>query len=58
MEYGMAAEPSALGSKIKILADKRRSEYHTLYRIEDIDKFPEYEVENDALHGHDAASHP
>jgi uroporphyrinogen-III decarboxylase len=49
MEYGMAAEPSALGSKIKFWQDNTPSEYHTLYHIEDIDKFPEYEVENDAF---------
>jgi uroporphyrinogen decarboxylase len=51
MEYGMAAEPSALGSKIKFWADNTPSEYHTLYHIEDIEKFPEYEVENDAFMG-------
>ena len=49
MEYGMAAEPSALGSKIKFWQDNTPSEYHTLYNIEDIDKFPEYEVMNDAF---------
>ena len=45
MEYGMAAEPSALGAKIKFWADNTPSEYHTLYNIEDLEKFPEYEVE-------------
>ena len=49
MEYGMAAEPSALGSKIKFWQDNTPSEYHTLFHIEDIEKFPEYEVENDAF---------
>jgi len=49
MEYGMAAEPSALGAKIKFWADNTPSEYHTLYHIEDIERFPEYEVENDAF---------
>ncbi len=49
MEYGMAAEPSALGAKIKFWHDNTPSEYHTLYNIEDIDKFPEYEVEYDAF---------
>jgi len=49
MEYGMAAEPSALGCKIKFWQDNTPSEYHTLYHLEDIDKFPEYEVENDAF---------
>src|ERR1700742_3289829 len=51
MEYGMAAEPSALGAKIKFWQDNTPSEYHTLYHIEDIEKFPEYEVENDAFMG-------
>jgi Uroporphyrinogen decarboxylase (URO-D) len=36
MEYGMAAEPSVLGSKIKFWQDNTPSEYHTLYRLEDI----------------------
>ena len=49
MEYGMAAEPSVLGSKIKFWQDNTPSEYHTLYRLEDIDQFPEYEVEADAF---------
>ncbi len=57
MEYGMAAEPSVLGAKIKFWQDNTPSEYHTLYRLEDIDKFPEYEVEADALRGADAAPH-
>ena len=51
MEYGMAAEPSALGSKIKFWQDNTPSEYHTLYHIEDMDSFPEYEVEADAFMG-------
>ena len=51
MEYGMAAEPSALGAKIKFWKDNTPSEYHTLYHIEDIEKIPEYEVENDAFMG-------
>jgi uroporphyrinogen decarboxylase len=49
MEYGMAAEPSALGAKIKLWQDNTPSEYHTLYHLEDIEKFPEYEVEADAF---------
>lgn len=49
MEYGMAAEPSVLGSKIKFWQDNTPSEYHTLYHIEDLDLFPEYEVEADAF---------
>jgi MtaA/CmuA family methyltransferase len=49
MEYGMAAEPSALGAKIKFWQDNTPSEYHTLYNIEDLEKWPEYEVDNDAF---------
>ena len=49
MEYGMAAEPSVLGAKIKFWQDNTPSEYHTLYRLEDIAEFPEYEVEADAF---------
>jgi uroporphyrinogen-III decarboxylase len=51
MEYGMAAEPSALGTKIKFWQDNTPSEYHTLRRIEDIEDFPDYEVEADAFMG-------
>ncbi len=51
MEYGMAAEPSVLGAKIKFWQDNTPSEYHTLYRIEDIDNFPDYEVEADGFAG-------
>jgi uroporphyrinogen-III decarboxylase len=50
-EYGMAAEPSALGSKIKFWQDNTPSEYHTLYHLEDIDLFPDYEVLSDAFMG-------
>jgi uroporphyrinogen decarboxylase len=49
MEYGMAAEPSALGAKIKFWFDNTPSEYHTLYHIEDLELLPEYEVEHDAF---------
>lgn len=51
MEYGMAAEPSALGAKIKFWQDNTPSEYHTLYHLEDLEQFPEYEVEADAFMG-------
>ncbi len=49
MEYGMAAEPSALGSKIKFWENNTPSEYHTLYHIEDLENFPDYEVKADAF---------
>jgi uroporphyrinogen-III decarboxylase len=49
MEYGMAAEPSVLGAKIKFWQDNTPSECHTLYRLEDVDKLSEYKVEADAF---------
>lgn len=49
MEYGMAAEPSALGSKIKFWQDNTPGENHTLFRLEDIDKISDYQVESDAF---------
>ena len=49
VEYGMAAEPSVLGAKIKFWQDSTPSECRTLYRLEDIDQFPEYDVEADAF---------
>ncbi|MGE5847404.1 MAG: uroporphyrinogen decarboxylase family protein [Ignavibacteria bacterium] len=51
MEYGMAAEPSALGAKIKFWQNNTPSEYHTLFHIEDVELLPEYEVESDAFMG-------
>ena len=49
MEYGMAAEPSALGAKIKFWDDNTPSEYHNLFSIDDVDKLHKYEVESDAF---------
>jgi uroporphyrinogen decarboxylase len=49
MEYGMAVEPSALGTKIKFWPDNTPSEYHMLFHIEDIDELPEYEVDKDSF---------
>jgi uroporphyrinogen-III decarboxylase len=49
MEYGMAAEPSILGAKIKFWQDNTPSEYHRLDRLEDIDTLPEYEVDADGF---------
>ena len=51
MEYGMAAEPSALGARIKFWQDNTPSACHTLFRIEDLENLPEYEVEADAIMG-------
>jgi uroporphyrinogen decarboxylase len=49
VEYGMAAEPSILGAKIKFWQDNTPSEYHSLHRLEDMDLLPEYEVEADGF---------
>jgi uroporphyrinogen decarboxylase len=49
MEYGMAAEPSALGAKIKFWQDNTPSASHGLSKIEDMANLPDYEVENDAF---------
>src|SRR5947207_15547898 len=49
MEYGMAAEPSVLGSKIKFCQDNTPSEYHTLFNIKDTDQFPESELKTKPL---------
>jgi uroporphyrinogen decarboxylase len=51
MEYGMAAEPSALGARIKFWPNNTPGADHTLCRIEDLEKFPPYEVESDAFMG-------
>jgi len=49
VEYGMAAEPSALGAKIKFWPGNTPSECHALRQIEDLDGLPEYEVKADAF---------
>ena len=49
MEYGMAAEPSVLGAKIKFWSDNTPSECPTLFRLEDVDQLSDYEVETDAF---------
>jgi uroporphyrinogen-III decarboxylase len=49
VEYGMAAEPSILGSKIKFWPFNTPAECHTLHRLEDIEPFREYDVEADAF---------
>jgi uroporphyrinogen decarboxylase len=48
MEYGMAAEPSALGCKIKFWPDNTPGESHMLFRIEDVENLPPVEVERDS----------
>jgi len=49
MEYGMAAEPSALGAKIKFWPQNTPSECPLLLRLEDVAELPKYAVENDAF---------
>lgn len=49
MEYGMAAEPSAFGVKIKFWPKGTPSEARTLRNIEDIEHFAPCEVESDAF---------
>ena len=49
MEYGMAAEPSALGAKIKFWPENTPSECPALHTIEDLEKLPEYDVKTDAF---------
>jgi uroporphyrinogen decarboxylase len=51
MEYGMAAEPSALGAKIKFWPNNTPSETPALRRLEDVDELPPAEVEADAFMG-------
>ena len=49
MEYGMAAEPSVLGAKIKFWEHNTPSESHRLHRLEDLDQVAEYDVAADAF---------
>ncbi len=49
VEYGMAAEPSVLGAKIRFWPDNTPSEVHTLHRLEDLDQIANYEIETDAF---------
>ena len=49
VEYGMAAEPSVLGAKIKFWPDNTPSEVQTLRRLSDIDALADYEIEADGF---------
>jgi MtaA/CmuA family methyltransferase len=49
MEYGMAAEPSVLGAKIKFWHDNTTSELPVLFHLDDIDRLPEWNVETDGF---------
>lgn len=48
-EYGMAAEPSVLGAKIRLWPDNTPSVQHTLYRLDDVARLAEYDVRTDAF---------
>jgi len=49
MEYGMAAEPSALGTKIKFWENNTPSEVENLHSLDDLDKISKYEIKNDGF---------
>jgi len=49
MEYGMAAEPCALGAKVKFWAGNTPNVCPTLYRLEDLGQLQDYDVETDAF---------
>lgn len=49
MEYGMAAEPSAMGAKIKFWGDNTPSECQRLQRIEEVDALADYDVFHDSF---------
>ena len=49
VEYGMAIEPSALGGKVRFPADQTPSEWPTLFHLEDLDQFSEFDPQMDGL---------
>lgn len=49
VEYGMAAEPSILGAKIKFWGDNTPSQQPMLHRLEDLERLQDYEVEVDGF---------
>jgi uroporphyrinogen decarboxylase len=49
MEYGMAAEPSALGAKIRFWENNTPSEVENLHSLDDLDKIARYDVESDGF---------
>ena len=49
MEYGMAAEPSVLGTRIRFRQHDTPGEDAMLLRIEDVDNLPAYNVNTDAF---------
>ncbi len=49
VEYGMAAEPSVLGAKVKFDEATMPGIEHTLQRLEDFTHFRNYQIEKDAF---------
>jgi uroporphyrinogen-III decarboxylase len=49
MEFGMAAEPSALGAKIRFWTENTPSEVENLYNMADIEKIMQYDVKTDGF---------
>ena len=49
MEYGMAAEPAALGARIHFWVDNTPSISHTLNRFEDLERLADYDVHCESL---------
>jgi uroporphyrinogen decarboxylase len=49
MEYGMAAEPSALGAKILFWPNNTPSECHLPFHLENLAQFPKVKPENDGF---------
>jgi len=49
VEFGMAIEPSAIGSKVRFAADQTPSEVPMLFHLEDVDQLVEVDPETDGL---------
>ena len=49
VEYGMAIEPSAMGSKVRFPANQTPSELPMLFHLEDLDQIPEVDPQVDGL---------
>jgi uroporphyrinogen decarboxylase len=49
VEYGMTIEPSALGGKVRFEVDQTPSELPTLFHLEDLEQFGEFNPQTDGL---------
>lgn len=49
VEYGMAAEPSAMGAKVSFWSNQPPGISSTLYRIEDVERLPPVDLQNDGF---------